>query len=106
MKFNFAGGGLCLEIRKHISEQQSRHVQRGRGGSVCSAAAPVAAVDEEEAETSVTSGCCVYRNTLGVLIDRRSCRAVSMRTDFITVENASPPECGHVLSSRMYGGPI
>lgn len=96
MKFNFAGGGLCLEIRKYISEQQSRHVQRGRGDSVCSAAAAAlgAALDEEEAETSVTAGCCIYRNTRDctnaarsghVLIDWRSCRTVSMRTYFITV---------------------
>lgn len=26
MKFNFANGGLCLEIRKHVSEQHLRGV--------------------------------------------------------------------------------
>lgn len=54
MKFNFANCGLHLEIRKYISEQ---HFQCERGGSVESAA--LTALDEEEAEASVSIGCCV-----------------------------------------------
>lgn len=32
VEFNVAGGALRLEIRKYISEQQSGHIQRDRGG--------------------------------------------------------------------------
>lgn len=52
MKLDFASGGLCLKIGKHVSEQQTRHIQCGCRSSAA-AAGLVSAVDKEEAETSV-----------------------------------------------------
>ena len=51
MEFDVAGGALRLEIRKYISEQQSGHIQRDRGGVASVSAAVRTEERREEAET-------------------------------------------------------